>query len=227
MLAPDLRGFGQSRAALDATAEATLSMERLADDLQAMLAALGVDEPVVLCGLSMGGYVAWQFWRKYADRLRALILCDTRSTADTPEARRDRLRMAEGVVEWGVKRIADAMIPKLFAPATKERQPKLVEQVRAMIVATDPQVIAAAQRGMAERPDMTDALPQIEVPTLVVVGHDDALSPPAEMQAIAEAIPHAQFVEVPEAGHLAPMENVPVVNEAIRQFLNDLPRVAQ
>jgi pimeloyl-ACP methyl ester carboxylesterase len=221
VIAPDLRGFGQSRDALrDTAADSSLTMDRLADDLHQLLAALDVDEPVVFCGLSMGGYIAWQFWQKYAERLRALILCDTRSAADTPEARRDRLRMADGIAEWGARSVAAAMSTKLFSPLTHQHQPELVTQVRQTIATTDPRTIAAAQRGMAERPDMTAILGEIKLPTLVVVGCDDLLSPPAEMQAIAEAIPGAQFVEVPEAGHLTPMENAPAVNAAIRRFLS-------
>ena len=225
VIAPDLRGFGRSRDALDGTPnrtpDAPLTMDGLADDLVLLLEALEVDEPVVFCGLSMGGYIAWQFWRKYPERLRALILCDTRSAADAPDARSDRLRMAEGIAEWGTRSIAAAMTAKIFSPVTQQHQPELVAQVRETIAATDPRTIAAAQRGMAERPDMTAVLGEINVPTLVVVGRDDALSPPAEMRAIAEAIPGAEFVEVSEAGHLAPMENAPAVNEAIRRFLDD------
>ena len=113
--------------------------------------------------------------------------------------------------------LTDALI---FFPGELVEHPELVTQVRQTIATTDPRTIAAAQRGMAERPDMTAVLGEIKLPTLVVVGCDDLLSPPAEMQAIARAIPGAQFVEVPEAGHLAPMENAPAVNAAIRRFLS-------
>jgi pimeloyl-ACP methyl ester carboxylesterase len=217
VIAPDLRGFGQST-----VTEGTVTMERFADDLAALLDALGVTEPVNFCGLSMGGYVAWQFWRKHADRLRALILCDTRAAADTPEAAAARFKMADAVLDAGSSLAAEAMLPKLFAPKTYDERPELVDEVRQVILRTDPRAIAAAQRGMAERPDMTAMLREIDVPALLIVGEHDAITPPEEMRRVTEAMPRAELVVVPDAGHMAPLENPGAVNAAIRRFLSEI-----
>ena len=191
-------------------------MEQYADDLAELLDALGINEPIVLVGFSMGGYIAWQFVRKYADRLRALVQCDTRAVADTDEARAGRIKMAENVAEWGSGRVAEMMGPKLFSPAARsKRSRELMAEVRRVVESTSPAAIAAAQRGMAARPDMTGLLPQIRVPTLVIVGDADAISPPAEMQSIAAAIPNAEFVVIPDAGHMTTMENPAAVNDAL------------
>src|SRR5256885_291508 len=167
-------------------------MERYADDLAELLDALAISggERIILVGFSMGGYIAWQFFRKYAARLRALVLCDTRAAADTDEGRAGRLKMAEKVAEWGSGRVAEMMGPKLFAPGTFSSKPEVVSAMRGVVERTPPAGIAAAQRGMAERPDMTSFLPQIRLPTLVLVGAEDAISSPADMQSIAAAIPN-------------------------------------
>ena len=141
----------------------------------------------------MGGYIAFQFWRRYAARLRGLILCDTRAAADTPEAAAARRVMAERVLREGPAPLVETMLPRLLGETTRRQRPELVENVRRVMMAADPRAIAAAARGMAERPDMTASLPQIRCPTLVVVGSEDAISPPAEMRGIAEAIPGAEL----------------------------------
>jgi 3-oxoadipate enol-lactonase len=218
VIAPDLRGFGQSSLA-KGDAERGVSMERYADDLAELLDALGVGEPIVLVGFSMGGYIAWQFVRNYASRLRALVQCDTKAAADTQEARAGRLKMAEKVAEWGSSRVAEMMGPKLFAARTFETKPDVVAAIRRIVERTSPAAIAAAQRGMAARPDMTSFLPNIKLPTLVVGGAEDAISPPQEMRAIAAAIPNAQFFEIPNAGHMTTMENAQAVNSALLEFV--------
>ena len=223
VIAPDLRGFGQTPLA-EGDTERGIGMEAYADDLAELLDVLAVREPIVLAGFSMGGYVAWQFVRKYGSRLRALIQCDTRAQADTDEARAGRLKMARHVAEWGSDRVAEMMGPNLFAPATFEKQPAVVAAVREVVARTRRTAIAAAQRGMAARPDVTDMLPTIDVPTLVLVGEFDAISPPAEMKEIAAAIPAAEFVVIPRAGHMTTMEEPATVNMALNQFLDKLPR---
>jgi len=214
VLAPDLRGFGQS----DVT-PGKVTMDQFADDLAALLDALAMDQPVALCGLSMGGYIAFAFCRRHPGRLGHLILCDTRSDADSPEGQRGRLAMAEHVLKAGSSSVVAAMLPRLLAEATTDRRPAVVDHLAAMIRSTDPRGIAAAQRGMAERPDATDLLRQIGVPALVVCGQHDSVSPPTHMRAMADAMPDSQFVEIPDAGHMSPMENPAAVNAAIRNFL--------
>jgi pimeloyl-ACP methyl ester carboxylesterase len=223
VIAPDLRGFGQTPLA-PGDAERGVSMEAYADDLAELLDRIAIREPIVLVGFSMGGYAAWQFMRKYGARLRAVIQCDTRAKADTEEARAGRLKMAENVAEWGSGRVAEMMGPKLFASATFETQPKVVAAVRAVVERTPPAGIAAAQRGMAARPDVTSLLPTIKVPTLVLVGEHDAISPAAEMKEIADAIPGAEYVVIPRAGHMTTMEEPEAVNSAFIQFLEKFGR---
>jgi 3-oxoadipate enol-lactonase len=201
---------------------ARVSMEQFADDLAALLDGLKIGEPVVLCGLSMGGYIAFQFWRKYAARLAGLILCDTRASADMPEGAAARRAMADRVLGEGPAPLVESMLPKLFSETTRQRNPHIVDGLRAVLAAGNPHGIAAAARGMAERPDMTSMLGQIGCPTLVIVGQDDVLSPPADMRRMAGAIPGAKVVEIPAAGHMSPLENPAAVTGAIAEFLATL-----
>ena len=217
VIAPDLRGFGQS----DVT-EAAVTMEQFADDVAGLLDALEVDRPVVFCGLSMGGYVAWQFWRRHSARVRGMILCDTRAIADSPEAADGRLKMARRVIEEGPAPLVEAMMPKLSAEPAAGDDSQTIAVLRRMMLGADPKGIAAAARGMAERPDCTDLLPQITCQCLVVVGQLDAISPVGEMRTIAEAIPDAELVEIAGAGHMSPMEKPDEVNRAIGRFLDRL-----
>ena len=217
MIAPDLRGFGQS-----GVTDATVTMEQFADDLAALLNALGLNEPIVLCGLSMGGYVAMQFQRKYHRRLRGLILCDTRAASDTPEMAAARHEMANRVLANGPAPLVEGMMPRLFAEATVKNRPEVVDRLRGVMLRTDPRGIAAAARGMAKRPDVTRLLGEITCPTLVVVGQLDAISTADEMHTIARAIPGAHFVEIAGSGHMSPMENPAEFNAAVLEFLNSL-----
>lgn len=225
VIAPDLRGFGQSPLG-DVDAQSGISMEEYADELVELLDAIGVAEPIVFVGFSMGGYIAWQFVRKYPERLRALIQCDTRAAADTEEGRAGRLKMAERIAEWGSARVAEMMEPKLFSTHALETKPHLMAELRRVVSQTAPAGIAAAQRGMAARPDVTVLLPTIQMPTLVLAGADDVIGPPQEMRSVAAAIPEAAFVEIPAAGHMTTMENPAAVNEALVAFLKELPQRA-
>ncbi|HUY88226.1 MAG TPA: alpha/beta fold hydrolase [Pirellulales bacterium] len=214
VLAPDLRGFGLS----DARGE-TVTMEEFAGDLAELLDALDERRPVVFCGLSMGGYIALRFVDQFAARLRALVLCDTRAAADSAAAAAHRRKLGEQVLAEGAEPVADAMLPKLFAPRTAAEKPEVLAAARRVMAATHPVAIAAAQRGMAERPDSTALLPTISTPTLVVVGAEDAISPLDEMRGMAAAIPGAEFVVIPNAGHMAPLENPAAFNAALEKFL--------
>ena len=217
VIAPDLRGFGRSSATDD-----KVTMEQFADDLAGLLDVLAIREPIVLCGLSMGGYIAFQFWRRHASRLRGLILCDTRAAADSPDVAANRLVMADRVLREGVAPLADGMLQRLFAETTRQSFPGLIEGLRTVMLSNKPRGVAAASRGMAERPDMTSHLGEIRCPTLVLVGQNDVSSPPTEMRGIAQAIPGSQFVEIPDGGHMAPLENPAAVNAAIGRFIATL-----
>lgn len=226
ILAPDLRGFGRTPLGKIDRASG-ITMERCADDLADMLDALGIKGKVVLCGFSMGGYVAWQFWHRYRERLRGLILCDTKAASDSEEARAKRLETAAHISELGSAKFADEMLPKLFAANSLKQRREAVDRTRAVISQTPPASIAAALRGMAARPSMTATLSAIAVPTLAIVGAEDAISPPAEMREMTKAIKNAELVEVPDAGHMTPVENPTVVNEAIQGFLEKLAALEQ
>lgn len=217
VLAPDLRGFGRTT-----VTSGVVTMEQMADDLAAMLDALAIEEPIVLGGLSMGGYVAFQFVRRHRQRLAGLILCDTRATADSEEVRENRLRTAERILNEGTAFLADQMLPRLCCERTFRRQPEVVEKLHRMILDQPPEGVAAAARGMACRSDSRDLLERIDCPTLVLVGQFDAISPPEEMEQMARAIPGASIVVVPDAGHMAPLENGQFVNQAIQDFLSRL-----
>ena len=214
-IAPDLRGFG-----LSTVTEGKVTMEQFADDLAALLDALQITQPVVFCGLSMGGCIAWQFVRRHVQRLKALILCDTRAVPDSPEVAANRLKTAVDVVEQGSSIVANAMMPRLFAAETAQTQPALVDDLRQVILRTNPLGIAAAARGMAERADACPWLASISVPSLIIVGEHDVISTAAEMRTVAAAIPQSHIEVLPNAGHMAPLENAAMTNAAMRTFLD-------
>lgn len=215
VIIPDLRGFGQSPWPDNQTSQSgddvtggkvTWTVAAQAADVEALLTALKIDGPIVLAGLSMGGYIAMQFALRYPAKLRGLILADTRAAADSDDARAGRRKMAERVMAEGPAFVAESMIPKLFAPDTMLRSPDLIAQYQELIVKTDPRTIAAAALALGSRPDVTRELEQIHVPTLCIAGTDDAISPPAEMIAWSAELPRGRFVEIPGAGHMSPVE---------------------
>lgn len=217
IIAPDLRGFGGST-----FTAGTVSMRQFAEDMLAVLDHLGISEPVILCGLSMGGYIAWQFVENSPDRLNGLILCDTKAAPDSEEAATGRHKLAESVLKNGAGVVAQSMPEKLFAKKTLTDRVGIVNDCKQMMLAAPPEGIAAALRGMAERPDMSALLPKIKVPTLVIVGEEDQITTAQEMSRMASAIPGATFLKVPGAGHMAPLEQPGPVNEAIKSLLQDL-----
>ncbi|WP_425613756.1 alpha/beta fold hydrolase [Anatilimnocola sp. NA78] len=219
VIAPDLRGFGQS-----SVTSGTATMQQYADDLAGLLDALKITEPVVFCGLSMGGYVAWQFFARHRQKLAALIVCDSRAVADNEKAAAGRVETAAKVEKEGAKVVADAMLPKLFPASAVEAKAEFVTKTQEVMLSAPPAGVAAALRGMAERPDFTSQLPKIDVPTLILCGEEDAIAPAAEMKSIAGAIPGGKFVGIAGAGHMAPLEKPVEVNKALREFLGQLPK---
>lgn len=211
-LVPDLSGFGASEPA------AVNRMSSFARDAVALLDHLGI-ERAVLMGLSMGGYAALAFAEAFSERLRGLILADTRAGADSPEARERRLAGAQEVLEKGSGFLPDALVPKLLGATTRASNPGLVEQVRQWVAEAPPAGVAAAQRGMAMRPDRTSVIPRIAAPTLVIVGEEDELTPPAESRIMASAIPGAELAVVPGAGHLSNLEQPEAFNRVVSGFL--------
>lgn len=219
VILPDFAGFGASA---HLTPDATI--DDMADAVVALLDALHITDPVVLGGLSMGGYVALAAAVRHRARLRALMLIDTKAAADTPEAAANREKTAAAVVaSRDVVPVVDGMIPRLFGPITRERHPEILAPVRALMLRSSPEAIAGALRAMAVRPDRTAILPALDLPTLVVVGEDDVISTPDEARDIVAALPNAQLTVIPRVGHMAVVEDSPAVNAALATFLHDLP----
>ena len=213
---PNLRGFGGTP-----PLPGVASMAVMADDLALLLDKLAIPK-VVLVGLSMGGYIAWQFWLRHRSRLEGLVVCDTRAGADSAETAKGRRVMAERVRKEGCGFLVETMVPRLFAASPMSRSPEVVDAIQRVIRQADREGVAAALLGMAERPDMTDQLSRVDLPSLVICGESDVISPPSEMRSIALAIPNARYVEIPDAGHLAPLEQPGAVNDAIRDFVRAL-----
>lgn len=209
----DARGFGGS-----SSAGAALTMERIADDAAALLDHLGIERAIV-AGCSMGGYACLAMARLHPSRVRALILQDTRAGADSPEARHSRVALADRVRKEGSKVAADAFLPKLLGATTQHGRPELVEQVRSMILGAAPDSIADALLGLGARADSTPMLATLLVPTLVVCGEEDVLTPPSESEAMVAAIPGARLALIPRAGHLANLENPADYNRAVGEFV--------
>jgi pimeloyl-ACP methyl ester carboxylesterase len=219
VIAPDLRGHGET-----AAPEGVYAMDDMAGDVIELLDALQIKEPVVLGGLSMGGYVALALMARYPERVRALMLMDTRATADSGDAARLREEQARKVEASGdTGQIAEALLPKLFSPASRQLHPERIAPVREMMVRTPARAVAGALRGMASRPDRTAELARITVPTLVLVGADDTITTPDESRKMAASLPNARLEIIPDAGHLAPLENPSATNAAILRFLAALP----
>ncbi|MGH7699437.1 MAG: alpha/beta fold hydrolase [Gemmatimonadales bacterium] len=215
-IAPDLRGAGASSVPADG-----YSIARYADDLVAVLDALAVRRAVV-CGLSMGGYVALDLVRRHPDRVGALVLADTRAEADSEEAKRGRNEMIALAERGGPAAVAERLLPRILARATFEEQPELVAEVRAMMHRWPLPALTGALRALRDRPDATASLPAIAVPTLVLVGADDQLTPPPGAERLAAAIRGAQLAVIPAAGHLAPLEQPLAVGRALGDFLASL-----
>ena len=214
-ITPDLRGVGETAAASEE------SIGRYADDLVAVLDALGVRQ-AVMCGLSMGGYIVFELLRRYPERVRAVVLCDTRAEADSAEARRNRDELAALAVSEGPGAVAERLIPKLLAGATLADQPEVVTQCREMAGRYSVAGMTGALRAMRERPDSTPMLAKIAVPALVVVGAEDKISPPAVAQAMAKAIPGGRCAVIPGAGHVAPLEQPLATSRVLTDFLEAL-----
>ncbi len=211
----DARGFGGS--AVDETTP--LTMERIADDGAFLLDQLWIDEAVVH-GCSMGGYAAFAFARRHPGRLAGLVLQDTRAGADTPEGRANRATLAAKVLAEGSTVAVEAFLPKLVGETSHRERPALVAAVKERILSASPRGIANALHGLAARADSRAVLSKIDVPTLVLVGEEDVLTPPDESRAMAAAIPGARLEVIPRAGHLANLESPDAVNAALRAFLS-------
>lgn len=212
MLAPDLWGFGES------TPVAKATIGSFADEVRALMDERGIDRAVI-CGLSMGGYITFEFCDRYPDRVAGVILANTKSTPDTPEGKAGRDKSAELARTQGVEAIIAAMLPKLLAPANYAQNPALVAEVGEIMRQSTVPGIVSALGAMRDRPDYTPLLPRITRPALVIGGTDDQLFPRAEFERMANGLPDVRLVLLPQAGHLSNLEQPDLFNDAVKQFL--------
>ncbi|HET7184500.1 MAG TPA: alpha/beta fold hydrolase [Terriglobales bacterium] len=218
LILPDLRGHGESSAG-----EGPATMEKHAADIARVLDDAGIGK-AVFAGESIGGYILFEFWRRYRERVSALVLCNTKAGADNAEARATRLRSAEDAEKRGVEPFIDSMIPKLLGESTRANRPDLVETARAMMMKMSAAGVAAVQRGMAERPDSVPTLATIDVPTLLVTGNEDSLTGPVEAEMMQRHIRGSAMRVIAKAGHYAVFERHQEAAEVMRQFLDSVSR---
>jgi len=214
VILPDLRGHGDS-----GIGEGPATMQKHAADIALVLDHEEVDRAAFV-GVSIGGYVLFEFWRNYRARVGALVLCNTKAQADTSEGRAGRLQAAAEVMERGTEPFFESMLPKLMGKTTRSTRPDLVEGALRMMRKMSPKDVAMVQRGMAERQDSVETLKTINVPTMLVTGDEDILTGPAEAELMRQNIPCSQVKLIPRAGHYSPWEQPEEVGKIVRQFLD-------
>jgi len=216
VILPDLRGHGDSE-----TGDGPATMQKHANDLARVCDDAGVGR-AMFAGVSIGGYILFEFLRRYPDRVSGLILSCTRPQADTPEGRAGRLKSAEEVIERGTEWFVDLMIPKLLGQTVREARPDRVREIRDMILKMSPQDIAQVQRGMAERPDSISTLKTIQIPTLLLMGEEDSLIPISDGELMRQHIRGSRLMVIPKAGHYACWEEAAQAGRLLRQFADSL-----
>ena len=216
LILPDLRGHGDSEVGSGAA-----TMEKHAADLARVMDDAGIGRAAMI-SVSIGGYVSFEFWRRNRGRIAALALCNTKATADSPDARIGRLQAANDVIEKGTEPFFEGMVPRLLGAATRETRPDLVDGALRMMRKMSPDDVAQVQRGMAERHDSVDTLKTINVPTLVVTGDQDILTGINEAQFMHQHIAGSELRVIPKAGHFSPWERPEEVGLLLRQFLDRL-----
>ena len=219
VIAPDLRGFGGSSDPLSEGVDP--SIDDFADDAIELIRELEL-APAIVVGLSMGGYTAFAVMRRAPELVRALVLSDTRANADSLEARAGRKAMLALVEREGPQGVARDMMPKLLGRTTRERNPGAEETVRRLIKRHSPQAIQHAVVRMMDRPDARPQLKSIAIPTLVIVGEEDELTPPAAAEEMAQAIPGATLVRIAESGHLPNLEQPSAFGATVQAFIEQL-----
>jgi 3-oxoadipate enol-lactonase len=214
LILPDLRGHGDS-----GVGKGPASIEKHALDLVRVLDHADVGRAPFV-GVSIGGYILFEFWQRFRGRIAALVLGNTKAPADTQEARAGRLKAAAAVLERGTETFFESMVPRVLGKTTRETRPDLVEGVLGMMRKMSPEGVAQVQRGMAERQDSVPMLKTINVPTLLITGDEDILTGPAEAELMRRHIPAATIKVIPRAGHFAAWEQPDQVGPLLRQFLD-------
>ncbi|MGB9233684.1 MAG: alpha/beta fold hydrolase [Terriglobales bacterium] len=217
LILPDLRGHGNS-----GVGKGPAFMAKHAADIGRVMDATGVGKAAfIVC--SIGGYIVFEFLRRFHPRVSALALCNTRPQPDAPETRANRLKAAETVLENGTDPFLQGMIPKLLGATTVSSRPDLVEGALRMMRKMSPEDISLVQRGMAERPDSVHDLKRINLPTLIIIGEEDGFATAADGELMRRNIPGSRLNIIPKAGHYAPWERPEAVAPLLRQFLDFVP----
>lgn len=212
----DLRGHGQSD-----VGDGQYTIELLANDLIALLDYLKITK-TILCGFSMGGYVALRAIERDPSRFSALILCDTMSTADSNEAKIKRATSIELIKREGIARYAETFLKAVFAPQTFDANPGIIEEIRRTILSNSPLGMCGALLAMAGRTDSSEVLSRIGVPTLILVGEHDAVTPLTAAKSMRDSIPNSELHLISNAGHMSNLENPVMFNEHLIKFLNGI-----
>jgi 3-oxoadipate enol-lactonase len=212
-VAYDVRGLGES-----SPGNGIFTLEGHVDDLIALMNYLQIERAAIV-GLSMGGYIALRALERNPERFSSAVLCDTRSEADTNEGRLNRAKSIQEIIQQGSAAFAEEFLKKIFAPESFQRVPEEVALIRDIITCTPPRAIAGMQLALAARTDTTASLGALRIPTLILVGEHDAITPPAAARALQERIAGSTLYIVPDAGHMSPMENPGAVNSQVMQFL--------
>ena len=216
LITPNLRGHGLT----ESTDISPYSMEMMATDCMNLLDHLGFEGPVVVAGLSMGGYIAFEICRRFPERVSGLILAATKASADSDEVKANRIESARVALSEGVQPVVDGLLPRLLAPANYQDQPELALELEEMMLSASAEGVAGAQLAMGLRPDSKKDLKGIQVPTLVVHGTEDQLIPVSEAEIMADGIPGAELSLIEGAGHMLNMENPLAFNEVVQVFLD-------
>jgi pimeloyl-ACP methyl ester carboxylesterase len=214
LIMPDLRGHGDS-----ALGNGSATMQKHAADVARIMTAAGIDRGAFV-GVSIGGYAMFEFWRRFRERVSALVLCNTKAAADTGEARTARLDSARDVLERGTEPFFEGMLQKVLSQTTRRSRPDLVEGALRMMRKMSAEGVAGVQRGMAERPDSLATLKTINVPTLIITGDEDKMTGVPEAEILKQNVAGSQMRVVPKAGHYSPWEQPEEVGKLLRQFLD-------
>lgn len=213
VILPDLRGHGESE-----LGSGPATMQKHADDLARLCRELRITK-AFFAGVSIGGYILFEFWRRYREHVGALVLANTKASAETPQSRAARLEAAEKVLREGVSGFAEEMAAKLVSSATRTNRPDVVDAARSMIQKMSPEDIAGVQRGIADRPDSISTLATITVPTLILGGEEDTL-PVSDLELMRQQIRGSQLKIIPGAGHYAAMEKPQEFGQLLRTFFD-------
>ena len=209
VIAPDIRGFGESQP------PSAWTMDELASDLNELLDNLGVTD-CALAGLSLGGYIALPFRSKYPKRVLQLVLANTRARADNETEKQGRTEMIAAIQQHGKAILLERMLPRLLKP---DPLPEVLRTVRSMIESVNATAAAYALMAMRDRADFSSVLHRVDCPTMVITGENDVIIPIEDSRAVADAISGARFVQVPNSGHLSNLENPEEFNRAMLDFL--------